>query len=187
MNKLPFMTGNNNKFYTASKVCEQFGVELEKREVDVDEIQHTDPVKIAEAKAKSAYEIIQRALVVNDQTWDIPALGGFPGAYMKDVSHWLTADDFLNLMRGKEDRRIYRDETVAYFDGSDMNIFTYRRLGHFVLSPRGETNSPHGKVIEMEHEDGLTIAEVLDRGSWGVDPRRHKHWYDFAEWYKNKT
>lgn len=187
MDKLPFITGNNHKFYTASKVCEQFGVDLEQVEVDIDEIQHSDGVKVAEAKAKDAFETIKRPLVINDQFWSIPALGGFPGAYMKDVTHWLTTEDFLQLMKDKDDRSIYRDETVVYYDGADIKVFTHRRIGQFVLSPRGETKSSHGRVVEMEGEGGLTIAEVVDRGNWSVNSEQHKHWYDFAEWYKNQT
>ena len=51
----------------------------------MDEIQHHDPLKITEAKVKSAYEKAGQPVVVNDSSWEIPVLGGFPGGYMKDV------------------------------------------------------------------------------------------------------
>ena len=77
-------------------------------------------LKITEAKVKLAYEKVDLPVVVNDSSWEIPALGGFPGCYMKDVANWFTAEDFLALMKDKNDRRIILHDVVAYFDGEPL-------------------------------------------------------------------
>ena len=107
MKTITFITGNPYKLEEAKSVLKGYGIIVEPLQTNIDEIQHHDPLKITEAKVKSAYEKAGRPVVVNDSSWEIPALGGFPGGYMKDVANWFTAEDFLALMKDKNDRRIY--------------------------------------------------------------------------------
>ena len=183
--ELVFVTGNKNKFYEASSVCKSLGIDLEQVTVDAHEIQHDNHKKVTEEKAKSAYRILKRPVVVNDSHWSIPALGGFPGAYMKDVSGWLSTQDFLNLMRDKDDKRILLNECVAFYDGSTLQTFVHERVGHFVDYPKGKSDPSFVRVVEMEGE-GMTVAEVLDMGNWEITNERYKHWYNFAMWYAKK-
>lgn len=187
MSSLFFATGNANKFYEASQICSKFDVELVQKSVDIDEIQHHDSLKIAEAKARRAYELVGEPVVVNDSSWDIPTLGGFPGGYMKDVAAWLTTEDFQRIMSDKSDRRIFLHEVVAYCDESTLNVFTFRRLGHFLDTPRGKAPPSFARLVQMESDD-MTISEIFDKGNWNTDrPNEYKHWYDFAEWYRERN
>lgn len=183
--KLVFATGNSSKFYEASNICKSFDIDLEQIAVDAHEIQHEDHRKVTEEKAKSAYAVLRRPVVVNDSHWNIPALKGFPGAYMKDVSKWFSTQDFLNLMRDKEDRSILLNECVVFYDGDTMKAFVHERAGHFLDSPKGVSNPSFARVVKMEGED-KTIAEVFDEGNWEVTNERYKHWYDFAKWYVDR-
>lgn len=180
--KLLIATGNANKFYEATQIFDSLNIPVTQAKIDVDEIQHKDHVAITEAKARSAYDVVKAPVVVNDSFWDIPALGGFPGAYMKDVADWLMADDFLNLMRDKEDKRIILHECTAFYDGETLKTFVHDRPGHFVPEPKGSSPPSFVKVIEIEG-DGKTISEVFDDGNWEVTPQKHAHWYKVAEWY----
>ena len=187
MNKLIFATGNKSKFYEASTICRDFQITLEQHAIAIDEIQHHDSLKITEAKVKSAYDAIRQPLVVNDSTWRIPALGGFPGGYMKDVASWLSTEDFQALMKDKSDKRIFLNEIVAYYDGVDMTIFTHERLGHFREEPSGNSLPSFAKLVQME-SDEMTISEIFDAGNWdtkSVD--EYKHWYDFARWHQRSV
>ena len=85
MKQITFVTGNSRKFEEASSVLQQYGVTVEQLQLDIDEIQHHDPLEITKAKACAAYQKAGRPVVVNDTSWKIPALNGFPGGYMKDV------------------------------------------------------------------------------------------------------
>lgn len=181
--KIIFVTGNKNKFYEASEIAKRFNVELEQVKVDVDEIQHHEPIEITKAKVEAAWEKIKVPLVVNDSSWSIPALGGFPGGYMKDVTSWLSTQDFMNLMKDKEDKRIILSEVVAYYDGATLNLFTHEREGFFVNEPRGESLPTFARLVEMRGE-GMTISEVFDKGNWETKNEQfYKHWYDFCKWY----
>lgn len=182
--QLLFVTGNSSKFYEASNVCKEFGIELAQMTADIDEMQHHDPVAITKAKAQSAFEAVGTPVVVNDSSWDIPAYGGFPGGYMKDVARWFSTEDFMHLMKDKSDKRIFLHETVVYTDGQNTEIFIYKKAGRFIEQPRGQSLPTFARLIEMDGED-QTVSEVFDQGEWEITPERYKHWYDFATWYRD--
>ena len=187
MSSVIFVTGNANKFYEASHICERYGITLEQQVFDIDEIQSHDPLKIVEAKVKSAYEHAQSPVVVNDSSWEIPALGGFPGGYMKDVTSWLSTEDFMNLMASKNDKRILLHECVAFYDGEILNMFTYTRGGHFIEKPQGKALPSFARLVQMDSDD-MTISEIFDKGEWSTEREdEYRHWFDFAKWYQEKS
>lgn len=186
MSKILFATGNASKFYEASAICKKFDIELEQVAVDIDEIQHSDSVMITEAKVRAAYDAINQPVVVNDSSWEIPALGGFPGGYMKDITAWLQTEDFMALMASKSDKRILLKEYVAFYDGETLNVFTFERGGRFLDAPRGQSPPSFARLIQMDGDD-MTISEIFDKGNWSTDnPDEYKHWYDFAAWYAGR-
>ena len=185
--KIKFVTGNPRKLEEARSVLEGYGIVVEPLQIDIDEIQHNDPLRIAEAKVKMAYKKAGQPVVVNDSSWEIPALGGFPGGYMKDVVGWFTAEDFLALMKDKNDRRIILHDVVAYFDGEQLKLFIYDQTGVFINQSCGEGTSMN-QVVSMEDSGGLTIAEefALRHDGAEINPAHFQHWQKFGEWFANK-
>src|SRR5690554_1123905 len=110
--ELLFATGNERKIKEAQSVFERYGIHLTAVKPDIHEIQHLDGREVTKAKAIAAFEKLQKPLFVQDTNWEIPALGGFPGAYMKDVTTWFTDDDWLHLMHRHDDRRAIVHEYV---------------------------------------------------------------------------
>lgn len=176
--KIKFITGNDRKLSEASLACEPFGIKVEKIKLEIDEIQSHDPTQISKRKAKDAYSLINMPLVINDATWRIPALGGFPGGYMKDIAEWFRPEDFISLMSKKHDRSICLVETVIFRDESTEKIFQKEYWGEISKTPKGTGNS-----IEMVAMfDGETIGECFDAGRFAFNPEDYI-WNDFAEWF----
>lgn len=123
MAEILFVTGNQRKLGEARQTCDLFGITLLNQAFEIDEIQSNDPKKISEHKARQAFELAGRPVVVTDTFWSMPALNGFPGAYMKDVYQWFNEQDFLNLMVDKADTRISFSENITYFDGKLVKSF----------------------------------------------------------------
>ena len=181
--KALFITGSDRKAQQAQQALRRYGIEVETRECDVDEIQSTDAAKISTAKAKAAYAIVQKPLVVNDHFWSIPALGGFPGGYIKDINNWFEPEDYLALMKNKTDRSATLTEHVVYFDGQEIKQFSVSFKGKFVHEPKGESPINQEKVFSFDGSD-KTIAEYVERGENALDVDKSA-WHKFGEWFKN--
>ena len=175
------VTGNPRKIEEATATLSQYDIAVEIINIDIDEIQHRDPLKITEAKVRAAYEKVGKPVVVNDSNWEVPALGGFPGGYMKDIAHWLTPEDFLALLRDKDDWQIIFSMTF----GHNLQTFIFDQPGKFVAPPRGKSGASVNKIITMDGSNGLTISEVFDRRDQGlaVETDTLQQWHQFAQWY----
>ncbi|HMR38583.1 MAG TPA: non-canonical purine NTP pyrophosphatase [Candidatus Saccharibacteria bacterium] len=181
MNKLVLFTGNQRKIAEAKVVFDEYDIAFEAFSADIDEIQHHDPTEIAKAKAKAAYGVVKKPLVINDSSWSIPALGGFPGGYMKDVDVWFDAADWQNLMRDKTDKTITLHEWIVFYDGEAVKIFESSMDGYFVDEPRGESASDMNKMVAVYNDQ--TIAESHESERSDGDIKHSAHWREFAEWY----
>ena len=128
MKKITVVTGNNKKLWQAQTVFEPMGITADGEDAVIHEIQSPDGdihgVEIAREKARAAFSVLARPLIVCDQYWEIPALGGFPGPYMKDIDKYLKAEDILAMMVGKDNRIINLYENVVYTDGAVTKDFT---------------------------------------------------------------
>lgn len=189
MQKLYFATSNESKILIAKTVCENTDIIVEPVLLDIDEIQGEDPELIVRDKVKRAYDSLGLPVVVSDDTWDIPALNGFPGPYMKSINHWFKPEDFLRLMEGIEDRRIILHQYLAYNDGKRIKVFRNDINGYIIDEARGSNlKSPNTTVIVLDSDKGKTIAEVFSKGKEAVSQRyrnRPDAWHCFVKWYLN--
>ncbi len=178
MKQITLVTSNSRKLGEAQLALKDFGITVHNKQFDIDEIQARDPILIAKHKAKEAFKIAKEPIVVTDTSWDIPALNGFPGGYMKDVADWLTTDDFINLLKGHRDKSISFTETIAYQDDKQNKVFSQKFIGNLASKPRGTGNS----IEQLAEFDGFTIGERQQQGRFSHDPKDYV-WYKFAQWF----
>lgn len=187
MNKLSVATTNTEKFAIANYTCSKFGIPLEQVFLDIDEIQGEDPVAIVIDKAKRAYEAFGKPIVVSDDSWDIPALNGFPGPYMKSMISWFSSDDFLRLMKGVKDRRVYIQQYLGYHDGQDTTVFNKDIPGTILEEPKGNNlKAPIMNVVTMDMDNGKSLTEVHEKEDKFLADRIKKQpnaWTDLAKWW----
>ena len=188
MSEILFSTSNPEKTLIAKTICSAKGLNVEQISLDIDEIQGEDPKVIVEDKVRKAYQKIKKAVVVSDDSWDIPALNGFPGPYMKSLNHWFKAEDFLRLMDGINDRTIIIHQYLSYFDGKNIYTFKNDFSGKVTLEPRGENDrSPSTMITELDIDNGKTIAELFEEVEQGALINRYLTnndvWHEFVTWY----
>ena len=181
MKEILFATSNQRKISEARAACDSFDIKINQLEVNIDEIQHHDSMFISRHKASEAFKFVGKPIVITDTSWNIPAVNGFPGGYMKDVAQWFSPEDFINLVYVKQDKRISFTETVVYQDENEVKIFSQEYWGVIAENPRGNGNSIE-RVAEFE---GFTIAEKHDQGGFSHDPKDYI-WNQFAQWYSQK-
>jgi XTP/dITP diphosphohydrolase len=178
---IAIVTGNARKVEHLRKACEGFGIPVEQLELEIDEIQSDDPEKVALHKAKTAYRLAKRPIIVQDTFWSVPALGGFPGAYMAHMNKWFKAEDWIALMAGKSDRTVTSTGVIVYYDGKKSKVFNKTRWGKIAEAPRGEKGTPAERVTIMQGFE-KTNAELADEGKLSYK-EDESVWYDFAKWY----
>ncbi len=188
MEKIYFATGNLEKIQIAKTICQSTDIIIEPVSLDVDEIQGENPEIIVADKASRAFMLFGKPLVVSDDSWNIPALNGFPGPYMNFIHSWFTPKDFLRLMDGIENRTVILHQYLAYTDGKNTKIFNNNIPGVIINEVRGENKkSPNMSVIALDADKGKTIAEVFEQDEEAVVSRYESTrdvWHEFVDWYR---
>jgi len=124
MNPIFFITGNTHKFQIAQKALAGAGIELIQKELETPEIQSTSVEEIASFSAKWAGDLLKEPVIVSDAGYYIEALNGFPGPFIKYINEWLSAEDILRLMDGKEHRKVIVKDCLAYCEpGNEPVLF----------------------------------------------------------------
>lgn len=188
MKEIVVVTGNKRKVRQAQDAMAPFGITVTGESVPVDEIQTPDNdvhgIEVARAKARAAFTVLVKPLIVCDQHWEIPSLGGFPGAYMKDIDKFLKPEKILAMLADEENRSIFLYENVVFTDGKTTKDFTATYRGSIAPEPRGNDGDASGRLIIYDGTD-LTIAEHRDRGEHARDMNQSA-WKLFGEWYAEK-
>lgn len=185
MNQLLFVTSNELKFIHAQHMLEQFGITLTRQHFDLQELQSESGEEIARHKAEQAYAEFKQPLVVNDDSWSIPGLNGFPGPYMKSINHWLTNEDFLNLTRPLKDRRIILQQHTVYQDEHGQQYFYKEVEGLLLTEARGTSNNPNETICSFDGGKH-SISELKDAGKPAVDRSVQTSWHLFGEWFNRQ-
>jgi non-canonical purine NTP pyrophosphatase (RdgB/HAM1 family) len=182
-----FATGNQRKINEANDTLESFGVTVEPISIEFDEIQHHNPSEITKAKARAAYAILSQPVVVSDTSWSIPALGGFPGGYMRDVGIWWSEQDWLNIMAGHDDKTIICQEHLAYYDGRDLVHFSQEYEGTFLSQIQGPIVNEKESFERVASLDGKnSLAEGQANRILNGEKKQLAHWQKFGEWLNSK-
>lgn len=84
MDQVQLITSNHRKYEMAKEVF-QPEIDLGRSDVEVDEVQSTNPRKVVEKKAVAAYEKEKRPLIVDDFSFFLTGLGDFPGPLVKHL------------------------------------------------------------------------------------------------------
>jgi len=182
---ITYVTGNKNKFENAKSYFTSQNIEIEQHMLSLSEIQGNDSVEIAIDKACRAWEKLSQPLFVNDASWIIPALKGFPGPYMKYVNEWFEPADFIHLMEDKEDRRIILKDIIVYVDNDGHRVFTNEHYGT-VLEHIADVSYRHpSDVVISLSKNGSSIGEEVKKGTFFIEGE-DKVWVEFVNWLKDK-
>lgn len=182
---IAYATTNKDKFNKAVENLQPFGIELEQISLELDEPQSWDSELIVRTKAEQAYQIVQRPVLVGDDAWSIPALKGFPATNMKQCNHFLVADDWLRLMKGVADRRIYLIAYLAFADGNELRVTHYQQEAYFLETQQGvHATAPHLSVIAWKDET-RSVAEMIAAGV-GAHEQKPEVWREVATWVRDR-
>jgi inosine triphosphate pyrophosphatase len=158
--KLTLVTGNAGKLSEWKRLLpEEF--EIEAIDIDLDEIQSMDLEAIVADKAKRAYEIVKKPVLVEDISAGLEKLGGLPGPFIKFFVKSL-GEGALHILADREGEKATVICGIAYYDG--VTMFTVEgKVQGTVTTPKGENGFGFDKAFipegQMKTYGEMTHAE----------------------------
>lgn len=157
--RVTFVTGNQHK---ADKTAQLLGRELLHEKVDLDELQTVNLAELAEHKARQAYELLKKPVIVDDYGLGFEALNGLPGPFIK---FFIEAEDGLEklcrMIDGLGNRRARTNCVVAFYDGKVFKVFEKIMNGEIAQHPIGN-NGIHTDQIFIPEGYVKTRAQLDD-------------------------
>jgi XTP/dITP diphosphohydrolase len=170
-----FITGNQNKADYLSKLLQ---LPVDHQKIDVDEIQSVNLKEVVERKARQAYTLIQKPVLVEDVSLEFNALNGLPGTFIKFFVEYTGLEATCRLLDGFSDRTAIAKCAYAYYDGSAVKIFEGSIEGEIATKPSAGTagfgwdkifipNGYSGKIRaelnEAEYDELYKIIKPIDQ------------------------
>lgn len=186
MKNIIYVTTNSDKFHKAQVNLGTHGILLEQKVFEMQEIQSSSGEEIVKLKAQQAFQKFGKPLIVNDDTWSIPTLRGFPSTGMKLCNDFLKAEDWLRLMSNfkGDDRKVFLISYYVYHDGKNVYTITCQDERYFLNKPMGaHKRSPCLEVIARKGNK-LSVAEEIIQGR-KPEVNNKQFWSNFAKLLTN--
>lgn len=140
---IEYITSNSNKFAEAKHILSSWN--LTQVDIDLPEIQG-DSHQVICAKAKNAYAILKRPLIVEDVSLSCPAIGGLPGPYVKDFLLKLGSQGLYELIHKYSDHSVQVICLAAYIDNTEQPIIFEGLQEGTIVAPRVSSNLSGGNL-----------------------------------------
>ena len=164
---LVFVTSRAEKAAEAARI----GFDVDRLDVDLPEPQALDPSDIVTAKARAAYKLLERPVLVEDSGLAIQAWGGFPGALVKWLEKSAGVAAFARMLDGFDDRSATAVCAIAYCDGGEVVSVRGEVAGAIAPAPRGSAGFGWD-VIFVPEGGSRTFAEMSPAEKDRVSHRR---------------
>ncbi|HWQ60469.1 MAG TPA: non-canonical purine NTP pyrophosphatase [Candidatus Fimivivens sp.] len=158
MNSITYITGNPGKLAEVKRYLDQ---EVEHVSLDLPEIQSLSSKEIVEKKAREAYELVGKPVLVEDVSLVIHSLGGLPGPLIKWFEQALGEEGICRLVDGK-DRSCTASVLYGYFDGREIIFAEGEMKGSVSDVPRGDNSFGWGPIFVVDGMNDRTYSELTN-------------------------
>ena len=170
------VTGNDDKWREAQRIL---GRPLAREKLDLPEIQAATTAEVALHKARAAFELLRRPVIVEDAGVELRAFGGFPGPFIK---YWETLGGLASICRaadGAGERGITAVCVLGVCTAEGSYVVEGRSEGSLADRPRG-TNGFGWDAIFVPEGDTRTFGEMSGEEKDRVSHRR-RAWEQLAK------
>lgn len=189
-----FITSNAGKVKTMQNHIEKYGFSVVQTNLSFIEPQAKSVEAIALSKAMQAFKALKQPVVVEDSSFHIDALNGFPGPYIKYMLETIGVEGILDLTKNIKDRSCSFMSVLAYIDSDGVpRTFTQRGdVGTLATeidtTPNDEAWSDLWKVfIPLGYTKPLTGLKKNERTILWKKWESESVFTQFAEWLHGKT
>lgn len=142
-----------------AEINEILGTNHKVSKLDIPEIQSLDLDSVIKNKAKLAYQKIKKPVLVEDVSFEIKALKGLPGTFIKFFLKTLGTENTVDLVKGK-DTTVKVTAAAAIYDGKNLKVFKGTIYGTLSSKDRGEYGFGFDKVF-IPNGYKQTFAQML--------------------------
>jgi XTP/dITP diphosphohydrolase len=163
-----FVTGNEHKHREAEGIL---GRSLERAALELPELQAATTSEVALHKAREAFAILKRPVIVEDAGLELGGLGGFPGPFIK---YWEKLGGLVSICKaadGLGDRRIAAVCVLGICDDEGARVVEGRIEGTVAAAPRG-TNGFGWDAIFIPAGHDRTFGEMSAAEKAAMSHRR---------------
>jgi non-canonical purine NTP pyrophosphatase (RdgB/HAM1 family) len=172
--RVVFVTSRAEKAQEAKRL----GFDVERLDLDLPEPQGLDPSDIVAAKAREAYERLERPVLVEDSGLAVRAWGGFPGALVKWLEKSAGVASLPRMLDPFPDRAATAICAIAYCDGGEVIAARGEAHGSIADAPRGGLGFGWDSIFVPDGEK-RTFAEMAPEEKDRVSHRR-RAWDEMA-------
>lgn len=153
--KITFLTGNKSKFEEASLIIP----DLIQHDIDLLEIQDTDPKRIILHKLEEAKKILLENLIVEDTSLYLDCLNGLPGPLIKWFLKTVGNDGLVKIANSFANNKALAKVILGFSkEGGPVEFFEGSIEGT-VVSPRGENGFGWDAIFQPDGRQ-KTFAEM---------------------------
>lgn len=135
MKEVLFITGNQ---YKADYLSRWLDMPVAHQKVDLDELQSLDMREIIDHKARQAYDLARKPVLVEDVGLTLTAMGKLPGPFIKWFLQEIGTEGVCKLADGLPHRKAVASVMYGYCDGRQVHEFFAQQPGTIAKQPRGE-------------------------------------------------
>jgi XTP/dITP diphosphohydrolase len=191
MSKLYFVSNNLHKYSEIKSMSNDkiIGLDLKFCKQDIIEIQDEKIEKIAIEKAKSAYNIVKKPIIIEDDGLFIKSLNGFPGQYSKFILKSIGNKGILRLLKGSSDRSAYFKSIFVYNDGIIVKVFHGKIIGKIssTITEGGWGYDPIFIPLNRNNKKGITFAKLSQTNKKNELSHRRIAFYKFIKWFNQNN
>lgn len=131
--EISFVTSSKSKFQLVKDRLSSLNIKLLHHSLDIPEIRDYHVKNVALHKARYAFNVLKRPLIVEDRGFYIEALNGFPGTFVNFMHETIGVNGVTKLMQNVRNRRATFVSVLAYMPSQDdIQLFEEKEEG-FIL------------------------------------------------------
>jgi len=173
---LYFASSNIHKFKEVKKILNTFGINIKFFNCKLKEIQSDSLTEIANNKAKQAFLMCRKPVLVEDDGLFIDILNGFPGPYSSYVFSTIGNKGILKLL--KQNRKAKFVSIICFCDKKNTKTFESTLRGTISKQTFGRGWGYDPIFIPLNEKK--TFAQLEDKNE---KSHRFKSLKNFSSWY----
>lgn len=193
MKTIVFATSNFGKVSTLRNHIKRTGIDvaIKQNPLELIEPQADTAEEIARVKARQAFEELGTAVLVDDSSFHISALKGFPGPYIKPMLSTIGVEGIIQLMEGRSDRSAMFLSSLVYIDDAGAeHVFSDDPYTGKIATRISTAEAPDSwsDLFKVFIPDGQNrvLGELTADERHDVQPERVDAYVKFSQWLKEE-